>query len=158
MKRYIVVFLLMFASLNSKIINFEEQHYISSLDQSKFKKGRLDIREDSIGLSYDNSDKIYTFYDDHISMQDKNETKKINYGDKIELDLFAKLIKLIYAKDKNGIDQYFSFVNDADLIILEPKEQLSKYIEKIEYKKLEDRLIYLRISFKNGEWIKIDQY
>lgn len=158
MKKIFLLLLSSFILLFADVINFQEERYISSLSKSVFKKGSLEIRSDFIELSYVGEDKIYDFYDDYIILKSSNETQKYSYDEKMELNLFSKLIRLIYGNKKDGIDEFFNSKKDGDLIVLEPKEQLSRHIEKIEYKKLKGVLVFLKISFKNDEWIKIVQY
>lgn len=158
MKKVILLFLASYMLLFADTINFEEERYVASLQKSIFKKGSLEIRDDFIELSYRGEDKIYDFYDDYVILKSSTQEQKYSYDEKMELNLFVKLIRLIYENKKESVDEFFSFKKDGDTILLEPKEQLSRHIQKIEYKKLKNVLVFLKISFKNDEWIKIVQH
>ncbi len=143
--------------LSAQVIKFEEEKYIASLQSSVYKKGSLKIEANSIGVEYIDSNKSYVLYDDYIIVRENATEQRFSYDDKIELNIFAKLINLVYKDKKDGANDFFTLKKDGDLVVLTPKGKVSQYIEKIEYKKVQNRLVFLKISFLNDEWINIVQ-
>lgn len=64
-----------------------------------FIKMEKQILKDYIEVSYKNLSTSYIFFDDHFISKDNQTEQKLNYEDRVELNLFYKLINFIY-KDK----------------------------------------------------------
>lgn len=75
----------------------------------------------------------------------------------MELTIFSKLIKGIYRNQQEELTEYFEITNENEKTILVPNEYLSNAIQKIEYKKIEEKLEFLKIYFSNEDWINIVQ-
>lgn len=138
-------------------INFEEEKYVSALQTSVYKYGNIDIKDDKITVSYKNLNSSYIFYKDYFILKDKESEQKQSYEKRIELGLFYKLILHIYKDKKDDIEEFFQVTNDNKTTILTPNEYISNAIEKIEYKKELNKLKFLKIEFKNEDYIKIVQ-
>ncbi|MEZ4692585.1 MAG: hypothetical protein R2837_00860 [Aliarcobacter sp.] len=63
----------------------------------------------------------------------------------MELTIFSKLIEGIYRNQQEELTEYFEITNENEKTILVPNEYLSNAIQKIEYKKIEEKLEFLKI-------------
>ncbi len=154
------IFIFLFVSLLnlfSQTIKFEEEKYVSSLETSVYNQGIIEFGEKFTKVSYRNLSNNYLFFDEYLIIKDKENEQKYNYEEKIELSLFSKLINLIYKNQDENIGEYFTIEKDSESTNLIPNEYLKNSISKIEYKKDKDILKYLKIYFKNEDYIKIVQ-
>jgi len=156
MYKLLLFFVLIVSSFASNI-NFKEEKYVSALQTSVYKYGNINIQANKIIVSYKNPNSSYIFYEDYFILKDKNKEQKLNYDEKVELSLFYKLITLIYQDRQYDIQEFFQLKEDDGNIILIPNEYISNTIDKIEYKKEQNRLKFLKIYFKNEDYIKIVQ-
>jgi len=156
MYKLLLFFVLIVSSFASNI-NFKEEKYVSALQTSVYKYGNINIQANKIIVSYKNPNSSYIFYEDYFILKDKNKEQKLNYDEKVELSLFYKLITLIYQDRQDDIQEFFQLKEDDGNIILIPNEYISNTIDKIEYKKEQNRLKFLKIYFKNEDYIKIVQ-
>ena len=95
--------------------------------------------------------------DDHFISKDNQTEQKLNYEDRVELNLFYKLINFIYKDKKDGIEEFFKLQEIENKMVLIPNEYLSNSISKIEFKKVSNKLEFLKIYFKNEDYIQIVQ-
>lgn len=155
------IFIFLFAllvNLFAQTIEFEEEKYIISLETSVYKHGTIEFNNNFTKVLYKNTSKEFLFFDDYLLIKDNDNEQKFDYEEKIELSLFAKLINLIYKNESENIEEFFKVEKNEDKSInLIPNEYLKNTISKIEYKKDENILKYLKIYFKNGDYIKIVQ-
>lgn len=157
MLRFLMV--LFFISINilfAKPINFSENKYISALEASIEKSGQIIINEDSIELKYSKEKKHYIFKDDLILLKEEDKTTQLSYDENIDLTIFSKLIKSIYKNDSQELIEYFSVQKDEKTTLI-PNEYVANVIEKIEYKKNKEFLVFLTIYFTNEDRIEIVQ-
>ncbi|MEV9545939.1 hypothetical protein [Aliarcobacter butzleri] len=155
---YKVFFIFIFTTFCfSSTINFQEEKFVNALQASVYKNGTIEIKNDSIKVSYKNFDTSYIFFSDYFIVKDKNSEQKLKYEDRVELSIFYKLINLIYRDKKDGIEEFFNLENVENKTVLTPNEYLSNSIEKVEFKKEQSILNFLKIYFKNEDYIKIVQ-
>lgn len=154
----VLLFLSIFiSSIFADKINFSEEKYLGSLETSVYKYGTIEFNNDFVKVSYKNISNEFLFFDDYLIIKNKNDEQKFDYEEKIELSLFSKLINLIYRNQEENVDNFFKIEKSEDVINLIPNEYLANSISKIEYKKDENVLKYLKIYFKNEDYIKIVQ-
>ncbi|RBQ30735.1 hypothetical protein CRU92_10335 [Arcobacter sp. FW59] len=156
MPKFLLFFILTTFAFSSSI-DFEEEKYVNALQTSVYKYGNIDIKDDIITVSYKNLSSSYIFYEDYFILKDKDNEQKLSYDEKVELSLFYKLISFIYKDRKDGVEEFFKLQNIDENSVLIPNEYVSNAIEKIEFKKDENRLKFLKIYFKNEDYIKIVQ-
>lgn len=79
----------------------------------------------------------------------------MNYEENLELTIFSKIIRSIYQNETDELKEYFDIKNENKKIILIPNEYIANAINKIEYKKNDSKLEFLKIHFTNEDWINI---
>lgn len=155
---YKVFFIFIFTTFCfSSTINFQEEKFVNALQASVYKNGIIEIKNNFIKVSYKDFDTSYIFFSDHFIVKDKNSERELKYEDRVELSIFYKLINLIYRDKKDGIEEFFNLENIENKTVLTPNEYLSNSIEKVEFKKEQSILNFLKIYFKNEDYIKIVQ-
>ena len=138
-------------------IKFKEEKYINALQSSVNKNGILKLENDFIEINYLEENKSFIFYNDHIILKTKEKEDTLKYEENIELSVFFKLIKSIYKNQHEELKEYFEIKNENEKTILTPNEYLANVIQKIEFKKTNEKLEFLKIYFVNEDWIKIVQ-
>lgn len=157
MCRILFLSLFMVLSLFADSVKFKEEKYVNALQTSVNREGILKIEKDFIEINYKKDDKSFIFYNEHIISKKQNKKELIKYEDNIELAVFIKLIKGIYKNQFEDLKEYFKISSENGKIILIPNEYISSVIEKIEYKKNNEKLEFLEIYFVNEDRIKIVQ-
>ncbi|WP_428025192.1 hypothetical protein [Arcobacter sp.] len=154
---YKVLFLFFISTmfLFSNPIKFKEEKYISALDTSVFRYGILKINNDVLEVKYPKDNKSFVFTKENIIENNGNKKTFLNYEENLELTLFSKIIDSIYKNKLENLEEYFSVTKDASKVILTPNEYIANVINKIEYEKLDMKLLFLKIYFTNDDWIKI---
>lgn len=157
MFKILFLFLLSTLFLLANPIKFKEEKYINALQSSIYKNGILGIEENFIEINYKEDNKAFIFYNDHIILKTKEKEDTLKYEENIELSVFLKLIKCIYKNQPEDLKEYFDITNEDKKTILMPNEYLSNVIQKIEFKKNNEKLEFLKIYFVNEDWINIVQ-
>lgn len=155
MYKIITLFFISTIYLFSNPIKFKEEKFINALQTSVYKNGTLFIKDETIELSYLKKDKYLIFNKDNIIEKNENEEKVLNYEDNLELTIFSKLIKSIYKNQTEELKEYFEIKREKETVLLIPNDYISNVIDKIEYKKNNSQLDFLKIYFLNEDWIKI---
>lgn len=154
-----ILFLLLSSTLFlfANPIKFKEEKYVNALQTSVNKNGILKLENDFIEINYQEENKSFIFYNDHIILKTKEKEDSLKYEENIELSVFLKLIKSIYKNQPEDLKEYFGIANENEKTILTPNEYLANVIQKIEFKKTNEKLEFLKIYFVNEDWIKIAQ-
>ncbi|PLY09945.1 MAG: hypothetical protein C0626_07730 [Arcobacter sp.] len=154
---YKVLFLIFVSTmiLFSKPIKFKEEKYISALSTSVYRNGILKIDNDTLEIRYLNEDKSFIFTKENIIEKNGDKKKVLNYEENFELTIFSKIIDSIYKNKPENLKEYFQIIKDDSVNRLIPNDYISNVISKIEYKKKDDKLIFLKIFFTNDDWINI---
>mgnify|MGYP000187395413 CR=1 FL=1 len=123
----IFIFLSIFIlNIFAQTITFKEEKFLNALQTSVYKDGKIDFKKDYIEVSYKNLSTSYIFFDDHFISKDNQTEQRLNYEDRVELNLFYKLINFIY-KDKK---EFIKSLNKAKNNIIEYEK-----MEELEYGK-----------------------
>ncbi len=149
MVRLGLFFILLFVSLNAKIINFQEEKYIEVIDNSTLKQGTLEFIQNKIILKYQNSNRVLTYEEDTLTIQKNDEIQKIDLSSQIALKMVFLLIESIYKNDMEMLQAFFTIEKKKDFIRLAPKEDIKSYLKYVEFKKGET-LEFITIHMTNG--------
>jgi hypothetical protein len=146
--KFLAFFFFLVLSLQAQTINFSEEKYIDAIGQSILKKGILKISKDKVELKYKNSSKILVNIKDKLVIKDDKEIQHIDLKNQIALKMIFLLIKSIYNKNYENLNEFFTMQSKNEVFKLIPKEDLKNYIDFIEFKKGE-KLEFLTIYMKN---------
>ncbi|ADG93971.1 hypothetical protein Arnit_2320 [Arcobacter nitrofigilis DSM 7299] len=154
-----VLFLFLFSTLFlfSNEIEFKEEKYISALNASVYRNGILNINNDFIKVAYPQQNKSFTFTKENIIEKDGKKENIITYEDNLDLTIFSKVIESIYTNKIENIKEYFQIKKSDGYTTLIPSEYVANVIKRIEYKKIDSKLKFLKIYFTNDDWINIVQ-
>lgn len=153
---YKILFLLVifFNFSFAKVIEFKEERYLYALDNSIYKKGYIEFKENSIKTWYKNNKETLYFKNDKLYKI--IDTKQIELNN-IAAKIYFLILEGVFHNNSNVIDKFFIQKKQNDLISLTPKEIISKYMQKVEYKKDKEKLIFLKIYLHNNDRIIIEQ-
>lgn len=154
---YKILFLIFVSTMFvfSKPIKFKEEKYISALNTTVDRYGVLKFDDDSLEIKYEKESKSLIFTKENIIEKSGEKKEILSYEENLELTLFSKIINSIYKNEPENLKEYFEIKKDNSLVTLVPNEYIANVIEKIEYKKVELTLVYLKIYFTNDDWINI---
>lgn len=154
---YKFIFLFLLASLYTlaEPIKFKEEKFINAIQISTYRNGLMNINSMSIEIIYPKENKSFIFNKENIIEKKGNEEKILNYEENLELTIFSKIIRSIYQNETDELKEYFDIKNENKKIILIPNEYIANAINKIEYKKNDSKLEFLKIHFTNEDWINI---
>lgn len=155
MSRILAFFLLFFISLEAVIIDFEEEKYISAIDNTFYKKGTLEFNKESIILKYNNSEKELVYNDDTLILKNGDESQKIDIENQLPLKMIFLLIESIHNNELENLEDFFTITKNR-VILLEPKNILKSYIKKVEFKK-DKTLEFITIFMSNNNKTTIRQ-
>jgi len=151
------LFLLFFATgLFSQSIDFTQNKYLSAFDRFSIKKGTLTFKNDSIILKYEKDSDIIIFNKENIIIKTIKHEFVSSHEEEAKLFVFFSLVKAVFLDDFTEIKDNFTILK-KDKVVLIPKEDLADVIQKIEYKKTNNKLEYLNIFFINKNRIHIVQ-
>lgn len=149
MIKFILLLSFIILNLNASTINFQEEKYIEVIDNTVFKKGSLDFKENQITLKYKNSNRVLIYKEDNLTIKNNEDTQTIDLNKQIALKMIFLLIEAIHTNDLQTLQEHFKIHKNNKLITLEPKSSLQSYIENVEFKK-DKKLEFLTIKMTNG--------
>lgn len=149
MSRFILLFFAFFLNLNASTINFQEEKYIEVIDNSVFKKGTLDFKENKISLKYKNSNRVLIYEDDNLTIKSGEDIQRVDLNKQLALKMIFLLIEAIHTNDLKTLEEYFLIKKEKQTTLLEPKESLKNYIKNVEFKK-DKKLDFMTIKMTNG--------
>ena len=149
MSKFILLSFIFLLNLNASTINFQEEKYIEVIDNTVFRKGTLDFKENRISLKYKNSNRILIYKDDNLTIKNGDDIQNIDLNKQLALKMIFLLIEAIHTNDLNTLEEYFQINKKKKITILEPKESLKNYIENVEFKK-NKKLDFITIEMSNG--------
>lgn len=141
--------------LFSKPIKFKEEKYISALSTKVYRYGILKFDDHRLEIKYEKDSKSLIFTKENIIEKNGDKKEVLSYEENLELTLFSKIINSIYKNKLENLKEYFQVKKGDSSVILVPNEYIANVIEKIEYKKVNLKLVYLKIYFTNEDWINI---
>lgn len=148
--------LLLISQSIAQRVEFTESNYINALNTTHTKKGSLDFLKNSVILKYNDEDKLTTFNEHNITISTKYDEEILEYQENIELAMFFTLVSAIFHNDIESLKEDFDVII-SDNITLIPNDYIANVIEKIQYKKKNSKLKFLKIYFTNENRIEIVQ-
>lgn len=149
MIKFFLIFFVFFINLNASTINFQEEKYIEVIDNTIFRKGILDFKEDKISLKYKNSNKVLIYKNDDLTIKDDDDTQSIDLNEQLVLKMVFLLIEAIHTNDLKTLEEHFQIIIKNKTFLLEPKESLKNYIKSVQFKK-DKKLDFITIKMTNG--------
>ena len=149
MSRFILLFFAFFLNLNASTINFQEEKYIEVIDNSVFRKGTLDFKENKISLKYKNSNRVLIYEDDNLTIKSGEDIQRVDLNKQLALKMIFLLIEAIHTNDLKTLEEYFLIKKEKQTTLLNPKESLKNYIKNVEFKK-DKKLDFMTIKMTNG--------
>jgi len=149
MIKFILLLSIFMFNINASTINFQEEKYIEVIDNTVFKKGTLDFKENQITLKYKNSNRVLIYKEDNLTIKTEEDTQTIDLNKQIALKIIFLLIEAIHTNDLQTLQEHFKINKTNKITTLNPLGSLTNYIEEVEYKK-DKKLDFLTIKMTNG--------
>lgn len=157
MFRTVFAFLLAIMPLFSQTIHFYEEKYYDALGKTFDKKGKITFAGEKIQIVYDDDNTTVTYTGDFLYMQKEGKTKKLDLSEKPAAKMFFLLFEAIYFNKQKVLNSYFISQNLKGIIVLTPRENVSRYINIVRYKKIKNKLKFLEIKLTNKDWVQIEE-
>ncbi len=156
MFRIVFSFLLAIMPLLSQTIHFYEEKYYDALGKTFDKKGKITFAGEKIQIVYDD-DTTVTYTGDFLYIQKEGETKKLDLSKKPAAKMFFLLFEAIYFNKQKVLNSYFISQNLKGIMVLTPRENVSRYINIVRYEKIKNKLKFLEIKLTNKDWVQIEE-
>lgn len=156
MVRIIVVFLLLLVSVFPKTIQFSEAKYYDALEKTFHKEGKIIFTGEKIQVVYDDTTTV-TYTGDFLYTEKEGQIKKLDLSKKPEVKMFFLLFDAIYFNNKEVLSSYFMSQKSKGVMILTPRDNISRYINIVHYQKTRNKLNFLEIKLMNKDWIRIEE-
>jgi len=153
--RYFFIILILVSALFSKDFNFSETRYSYAFDKSITLQGEISFELNSLEIKYKNSDRIIIYKDSVLSIKENDIILEIDDMQIQRLGLLFEIILLVYFDDTTLLEDKFEIQKNQNEVLLIPKEEMSRIIEKIILLKSQNNLKELRVFLKNSDNIKI---
>jgi len=149
MIKFILLLSIFMFNINASTINFQEEKYIEVIDNSVFRKGTLDFKENKISLKYKNSNRVLIYEDDNLTIKSGEDIQRVDLNKQLALKMIFLLIAAIHTNDLKTLEEYFLIKKEKQTTLLQPKESLKNYIKNVEFKK-DKKLDFMTIKMTNG--------
>lgn len=156
MYKILLLILLFLNHVFAQKVEFVEKSYINALDMTLQKKGSLDFLTDRVILTYKNENKIVTFNEKNILIKTGNNEEIVEHEDNLPLKIFFTLVTAIHYNDMKSLEEDFDVIISDDITLI-PHDYIGYVIDKIQFKKVDSKLEYLKIHFTNENRIEIVQ-
>ncbi|RLA80736.1 MAG: hypothetical protein DRG78_10390 [Epsilonproteobacteria bacterium] len=156
MFRVVFIFLLLVIPTFSQTIHFSEEKYYDALEKRFNKEGKIIFDNGKIQIVYDDSTTV-TYTGDFLYTQKDGKMKKLDLSKKPAVKMFFLLFEAIYFNKREVLNSYFTSQKLKDIMILTPKENISRYINIVQYQKIKNRLNFLEIKLTNKDWVRIEE-
>jgi len=156
MFRVVFIFLLLVIPTFSQTIHFSEEKYYDALEKRFNKEGKIIFTDGKIQIVYDDSTTV-TYTGDFLYTQKDEKTKKLDLNKKPAVKMFFLLFEAIYFNKTEVLNSYFTSQKLKGIIILTPKENISRHINIVRYQKIKNRLKFLEIKLTNKDWVRIEE-
>lgn len=157
MFRVVFIFLLLVISLCSQTLHFSEVKYYDALGKTFDKQGKITFAGEKVQIVYDDDNTTVTYTGDFLYTEKEGKTKKLDLSKKPAAKMFFLLFEAIYFNKQKVLKSYFTSQNLKGIIVLTPKENISRYISIVQYKKIKDKLKFLEIKLMNKDWVRIEE-
>ncbi len=141
MIKFILLLSVFIFNIHASTINFQEEKYIEVIDNTVFKKGSLDFKENQITLKYKNSNRVLIYKEDNLTIKIAEETQTVDLNKQIALKMIFLLIEAIHTNDLQTVQEHFKIHKKNNTTTLEPLGSLTNYIENVEYKKIKNLIL-----------------
>jgi len=157
MFKILMLFTLLSLSLFSKTVHFSEEKYHEAIDATFTKEGNITFLDKSVEVVYFD-DKSRLFYSgERLTMERKGKKREVDIGKKPEIKMFFTLFRAIYFDDREELLSFFKIERFQGITTLIPLELVSNYIKRVEYKKIEEKLIFMEIWFASEDRVRIEE-
>ena len=155
-KKILLILLLTVPPLTAQSINFVEERFLDAISMTFTKKGEISFDKGAIEILYKNGQKI-TYKEGNVTIQEDDTIHTINTDKDPSSKMMFILFDAIYSENLEPLQPFFSIKKTTNEVTLEPKKIIENYIDHIKKKKEEQRLVFLKIYFRNDDRIMIEE-
>lgn len=156
-KLFILFSLLHLTLLYAQSINFIEEKYHDAIESTFTKTGIISFLDKNITVEYPKETTKLIYTQGFLRIEENNNSQTMTLEDKPEIELFFTLFKAIYFEDKRLLSSYFLEDKENQTFTLTPKALISSYIDKVRYKKENNKLLFLEIFFASQDRVRIEE-
>lgn len=157
LKKILLTLLLGVSALTAQSINFVEERFLDAISMTFTKKGEISFEKEAIEILYKNGQKI-TYKEGIVTIKEDDTIHTINTEKDPSSKMMFILFDAIYFEKFEALKPFFSIEKKiTNEVTLEPKKIIENYIDHVSYKKEKQRLLFLKIYFRNDDRIMIEE-
>ena len=151
-----IIFTLLFfaTAVFGSSYNFVETRYSDALAKSMQLSGIITF-DDGLTIEYENSDKSLVYEDGELELLEDGEAVDLDENEALKIAQYFEIIIMLYNGDETKIASEFEILKLEDKSILSPKNELKKYMFKIELTKEKSNLKEIVMYLSNYDKITI---
>lgn len=142
-------------ALFSNTYSFHEKRYSYVFDDSIVLDGIITFDVNNIFIKYNNSDKEIFYEDSIITLKENAKIVELSVLQTQQIKIFLDILVLLSENDEIILNNKFDITTINEQIILFPKYEQYKYIEKIIVTRDGDKLEVIQVSLLNHDTITI---
>ena len=155
MMKLFLLLVLLVGTLFSKSYHFKETRYSDAFEASTSLDGIIRFKENSLKINYQSSDTEIVYEDADLVIKQNSELLDIDENQRQSMSSFFEILLMIYHNDESVLKEHFEVKHQENKTLLNPKGDLSQYIEKLTLVKHEKQLKEVKLFLKNADIITI---
>ena len=154
MNKIIFTTLFLVTAVFGSSYNFVETRYSDALAKSMELRGVITFN-DGLTIEYENSDKALVYEDGELELLEDGEAIELDENEALKIAQYFEIIIMLYNGDESKMASEFEILKLDKKNVLTPKNELKKYMFKIELAKDKRELKEIVMHLSNYDKITI---
>jgi len=152
--KYLFILFTLICSLHAE--GFHEERYSYAFDKTQKFQGDIQFSDYGVKIVYNDLNKSILYDDGDLKVYDGKKLLSLDEVQEQRMGVFLDILILVHADDTQFIKENFSISLEDGMEILTPKEEMKQYLKKIELKKADAKISFIKVYFKNDDTITIN--
>lgn len=146
---------MLFTSMLASSYNFTEIRYSDALDSSVELQGEISFEKNSLFIKYHKNNRLILYKDAVLDLKENANTITLSAMESQRVAQYFEIILLLYANDETQMQEVFEVIKKDEETFLKPKNELSRFLEKIILLRVANALKEIKLFMKNRDTITI---
>lgn len=155
MRRTLFVFLFCGSLLFSQSYKFSEERYSDAIERSVILSGEIEFSKNTLSIEYIQNDTEIVYEDGIISLSQNKELRDLDPLQEQQMARYFDILLLLHEGNAALLEQEFLVTKKGDEILLLPKGEAAKLLEKIVLKGFGKDLKEVKLFMKNLDRVTI---
>jgi outer membrane lipoprotein-sorting protein len=153
--KFCILLVIFISSLFAQSYNFTETRYSDAFGQSIELKGVIRLEENALKINYESSNKEIVYKDSALVITEDAKVLDVPKLQAQNMGMFLQIILMLHSNDEDVLNEHFTMKQEENKTVLNPKGNLSQYIEKLTLVKHEEQLKEVKLFLNNADHITI---